>query len=340
MCNSIETILSLEMIENIGDEGKNSEVYIMYDPQLDTKLVVKQIPKCDFNDKNSYFNEAKILYFTSHPNIMEIQHASQDEDFIYLSMPYYKKGSINSLINNKFLTVKEIIRYSLDFLTGLHYIHTKGLVHFDVKPSNILINNNNRAVLTDFGLAKYINDYGSASQKLFYKSHCAPERLQSEKISNKSDIYQAGITLYRICNGNNIFKKQFNAYSEQTLFKAIAKGHFPDRNLFLPHIPNRLRRIIKKSLKPQVDNRYETVINMINELSKVENNLNWVYNKINDNKMIWKIENNAGTHWDIIELLKNGDKWDIRGEKKKKSDGNIRNSNIRTKTGNNSIEEA
>lgn len=66
-----------------------------------------------------------MLYATEHPNIMGVKYATQDEHYIYISMDFYKNGSLNSLLQKRFLTVREIIKYSLEFLSGLHFMHTK-----------------------------------------------------------------------------------------------------------------------------------------------------------------------------------------------------------------------
>lgn len=334
MCQrqSIESTLELEMICTISnEEGKNSNTFLMYDPQLDDKFVVKVIEKSKFDNIEDFFKESKILNYVSHPNITKIQHATSDDNYIFISMPYYKNGSLQSLLNKRFLTLKEIIQISLDFLTGLHYIHTKKLIHFDIKPSNILLNKNDRASLTDFGLSKYVDEDGLSSQSKAYYSHRAPEQLMASKTSNATDIYQAGVTLLRMCNGNDFFYKKLKEFSNfQEVSDAIAQNNFPPKNHFLPHIPPRLKRIVKKALKYEVDDRYETVIDMINDISKIEKNTDWVYNKISEDNMEWITENNSGTHWEKIILEKQNDFWDIKGKKIRKKDDYTQNMHNRT----------
>ncbi len=208
-------------------------------------------------------------------------------------MPICKNGSINSLLNKKYLTVREIIKYSLEFLSGLHYVHTKKLVHFDIKPTNILIDNNNKAVLTDFGLAKYTDLYGFMRPNLIYSLHKPPEAFEYADFTNKSDIYQAGVTLYRMCNGNDIFNQMLNYWMESgNLGKAIEEGKFPDRKFYLPHIPKALRKVINKAMNINVDKRYDTILDMLNDISKIDKNLDWIYNRdMNKHSMIWSILN-------------------------------------------------
>ena len=156
-----EAKLNFELRNKIGDGGE-AEVYEAFDPQLNATLAVKKIPITSFTDKDLFFEESRKLYLTNHHNVVDIIYACQDDDYVYLAMAFYKNGSLKALIDQRFLTSREVIRYSLQFLSGLNNIHSKGLIHFDIKPENILINNSNQALISDFGLAQYTVHYGFA----------------------------------------------------------------------------------------------------------------------------------------------------------------------------------
>lgn len=320
----IPTNLNLKLIRELNKEGKNSNVFVMYDSQLNTELVVKRIAKKDFKNPDEYFEESSILYEVEHPNVVRIQHATDDKDYVYLSMPFHSNGSIEYLINRRFLTVGEVIEYSLNFLNGLHYVHTKGLIHFDVKPTNILIHDNGKAILTDFGLSKFVNASGLSFPDKIYPFHMPPEIIEGLKLSNKSDIYQAGMTLYRMCNGNEMYKNQTAKYKNIQSFKdAILRGKFPNRKNFLPHIPKKLRKIIKKALNVNPDSRYPTVLDMVNEISTIDKNLNIVYS-MNKNTCSEKWEySSSKTHINRITLYQNNKLWHTKGEKIRFRDNNI-----------------
>ncbi|MBD2862484.1 serine/threonine-protein kinase [Paenibacillus oceani] len=312
------TELSFKLIENIGAEGLNSNTFIAQDLQLDATLVIKQVEKQRIPADSTYFNEARLLYLSKHPNVMEIQYGSQDDKYIYLAMPYLKNGSLNALIDRKFLSVREIVQYGLDFLSAIHYIHTKGLIHFDIKPSNIIINDAGKAVLTDFGLAKLTDSYGFAKTSLVYPTHLTPELFMAGSYTSQYDIFQAGLTLYRMCNGNKEFVEKFK--SGVTPEEVLA-GTFPDRNKYLPHIPNSLRKIIKNALKINPDDRYKAILHMMNDLSDVCENLDWLYEiDLGTNIQKWTEDNeNSVRSLNLYEL--NGE-WKTEGYKFTKSSGN------------------
>ncbi|MFC0271451.1 serine/threonine-protein kinase [Metabacillus herbersteinensis] len=320
------TLLQLQIQEEIGHEGRNSKVNKAYDPQLATMFVVKKIPKSDFSSVNEFFIEAQMLYAVQHPNIMGIKYATQDEHSIYLAMDYLKKGSLNALLEERSLTVREIIKYSLEFLSGIHFMHTKNLVHFDIKPTNILINDADKAVVTDFGLSKYLNEQGFAYPEKLYDLNIPMEAFdKAVGFSLYTDIYQAGLTIYRMCNGNNFLREQYNKFEISTgedLLEILKKEKFPKKEAYLPHIPVKLRNIIKKSLAIDPIKRYETILDMINEISLIDEYLDWSYNEITNEHSEFVKQNEDSTNTLKIVLTKSDENvWLTEGFKIKNSDG-------------------
>lgn len=300
--NHVKPHLSLDKWKRIGDvEGKNSEVWIARDTQLEQVLILKKITKesLDRQSVEDYFAEAKVLNTSKHPHIMPIYYSAEDDENVYITMPYYAKGSLNSLLNERFLTTRELIRYSLDFLSGLLFIHIKGLVHLDIKPTNVIIDDTNKALLTDFGLSMYLDANGFANQGIQYVAHRSPQAYVTTSKTVQDDIYQAGLTLYRMCNGNSDFENQFellksSCNSNEEFIKKIHKGEFPNRKSYLPHIPAKLRRIINKMLHTDIDKRYEDVLSILNDLSKIDETMDWRYDIIEEERAFeWTLENDS-----------------------------------------------
>jgi eukaryotic-like serine/threonine-protein kinase len=277
----ITASLDFEFRRSIGlQQGKNSDgVYVAYDPQLDGEVVVKRIAKARLQmDATRFFQESRRLYDARHPNVVDVKYACVDGDYIYIAMPCYGGGSLESLLAQRYLTVREIVKYAMEFLSGLHHVHTRGLVHLDVKPSNVLIDDRNTCALTDFGQSAAIDAQGFATpEEALYAVHWPPEYLQHSLLSNVADIYQAGVTLYRMCNGNAWFRAQLQGHTVQSIQPLIVGGQFPDRKGFLPHIPKRLRRAIVKAMAADPDKRHQTALDLLNELALVNECLDWTY---------------------------------------------------------------
>ncbi len=267
------SLICFEKTRDIGNtEGRNSKVYIARDKQLNAELVIKEISNLNTTE---YFAESRMLYANQHPNIVPIQYASSIPGLTYLSMPYFPKGSLETLLKSRPISVRDILKYSIQILCALHAIHVNGLLHLDIKPTNILLDNAGNALLTDFGISKYMDPSdGVACASNVYNLHLYPEIILASSATIESDIYQLGLTIYRMCNGTKILETQAPTYKD--LKKAIIEGNFPERSYFLPHIPKSLRKIIVKSLSLNLDDRYHSALEMINALSKVDKMLDWV----------------------------------------------------------------
>jgi len=276
--------VSFDLLREIGQEGSNSTAFVAYDHQLDAEIVIKKIPKSDLDSVDSFFDESKILHLSSHPNVVPVHYACQDADSIFIAMPYFKRGSLNALINARFLTVREIVSLGCQIASGLHNIHSKRLVHFDIKPDNVLLSDRGEALISDFGLSRRLNGAGMAGQDRFYLKMRPPEAYDLPEYTPAFDLYQFGITLYRMCNGNAAFHDQFNRFGltpaafDRDGFKFdVRNGRFPDRSIFEEHIPQRLRRLIKKCLEPNPDDRFKAAIEVANELAQVDERLDWQF---------------------------------------------------------------
>lgn len=287
--------IDLEFIREIGQNGKNSVTHIVNDPQMKAEIVVKTIEKSAFPSVDNYFSEAQALYSSAHPHVAQIQYACYDDENVYIAMPYYKNGSIKELITGKLITVRECITLSTQILSALHNIHSKQLIHFDIKPDNILLSSRNEALLTDFGLAKHTNQFGNATPDKIYGRMFPPEVFSTNpKFDKKFDIYQFGLTLYRMVNGNDNFYSQFQKYNStgsfdhQSYQADIISGKFPDRKYYLPHIPKSLRNVIGKCLKVNPNDRYNSALEVINALSGIDGaQLDWHLEVVNSQR-IWK----------------------------------------------------
>jgi serine/threonine protein kinase len=301
---------------NIGaGQGMNSEVYLATDHQLETQVVIKKVPKAKLKTTSEYFAEARRLYDSRHKHVVEVKYACEDATHVFIAMPYYRGGSLHSLIDRRFLTTREIVRYGLEFLAGLHHVHVKGLVHFDVKPTNVLIDDSDTAAVADFGLSREVTAAGLADMPRVYLQHMPPERAASQLLTKSADVYQAGVTLHRMCVGNAEYKRQAAAYPTQAaLESAIVAGDFPDRKRHLAHVPVRLRNVIKKALAVRVADRYQTVLECMNALAQVNESLDWAYSP----SSVWGSgawRESDGSRGRLLELTPENGAWNVHSSR-------------------------
>jgi eukaryotic-like serine/threonine-protein kinase len=244
------TVASLQFtkLRDIGaGQGGNSDVFLVHDQQLDTQLVMKELAKARFPNLTDYFAEARRLYDSRHKHVVDVKYACETADHVHIAMPYYRGGSLQSVLDRRYLTNREIVRYGLEFLSGLHHVHVRGLVHFDIKPTNVLLDD--AKSIADFGLSQEVVGVGLAAMSRVYLGHMPPELSTSNIVTKAADVYQAGVTLYRMCVGNREYERQLALYpNDVDLAAAVTGSAFPDRRRFLPHTPNRLRTVVKKAL--------------------------------------------------------------------------------------------
>lgn len=297
----LSALVSFCKEREIGQEGRNSKVYLAHDEYMDAKIVIKEISNSD--DIPKLLREAKILYASSHPNVVQIQYACKDDNNIYIAMPFYKNGSLKSLMARRMLTVREIIRYAIQFISGVAHIHSKGLLHLDIKPDNILLSDSNEALLSDFGLADYTDDNGWYQVTCHYVKHTAPELHNQDNqdglVTVQFDIFQIGLTLYRMCIGDNAFNEQFSnvATTKDKFIAAVKNKEFPIRSIKLAHVPENLIKIIFRCLEVDINNRYNNVRDILNDLSNIsQKGLDWEYS-YNNSEHQWKYEDEKGVSY-------------------------------------------
>jgi serine/threonine protein kinase len=280
MLNTTRTAeLSFHIQEEIGQEGKNSQVYTATDIQLKAQIVVKKMLKADFANIDEYFTESSLLHLSNHPNVVPIYYACQDEDHVFLAMPYFINGSLKKAMSEKELSVRDIIVISTQVLSGLHNIHSKQLIHFDVKPDNILFCNRGEALLSDFGLTKQTSFNGITGQDRIYGKMVPPEAFSTPHFNNQFDIYQFGLTLHRMCTGDDAFYQEYARFIDNRALNrdrfriAVVNGQFPNRNNYPEHIPQALINTIKKCLSVDLSNRYSSAIDVVNDLADIDGEL-------------------------------------------------------------------
>lgn len=288
--------IHFSIINEIDHSGENSRVLLVHDRQLDAEIIIKQISKNKIDQADLFFEESKKLYKTKHTNVVQVLYACEDDESIYIAMPYYKKGSLHDLIHSRYLSLREILTYTIQFLQGLNNIHSKGLIHFDIKPDNILLSDCDEALISDFGLAKYMNNLGIAGQDSLYIKQRPPEAFSTDYFGIQYDIYQVGITMYRLCNGDDCFYNQYKKFTDsdgrlenrEGFMFNVRTGKFPARDQFLPHIPPKMRKIINKCLSITPDERYKNCQSLGNDLGSIDTALDWNYEiDLENHKETW-----------------------------------------------------
>jgi len=288
-------IISYEEIKLIG-AGGFGRALLALDTGLNREIVVKEIPVFLLPPKD-YFREAKLLHESSHIGVVEAYYAGmkiekyqskgsndpykdyhdKEIEYLCLAMKYYKNGDLEDKIGS--LTIVESVKYMLDILQALHHIHSKKLIHKDLKTNNILITDNNRAVIADFGLSRKLNDNESVILTA-EDGGCIPTRppesfVKTYPANNLTDIYQVGIIFFLMLSNIKLETFIRKVYSDLgnndiAFVKALNDGNVYDTNILKDKIPKELIKITKKLIEKDPKKRYQDCISIINDLCSIE----------------------------------------------------------------------
>lgn len=268
--------LRYERKQPIGvGEGMNSTVYLSHDPQIGGELAIKEIPKSHFgNVVSRFFQEAQAMFAASHPNVVPVQYGCETPDDVALAMPYFANGSLTKRIATSPLTLSTTLHVAHGVLSGAAGIHQAGFLHLDIKPSNVLFSATWAPLISDFGQSRKLNS-GTVAVPKMYLHVMPPETIDHSVGLVPSDIYQIGLLLYRAVNGEPFFQKQLTGKGDQQIMKEIVAGKFPDRSRFLPHVPKRLKTVIRKALATDPADRFQSAVEMADAMSGIRFELDW-----------------------------------------------------------------
>ena len=273
-----KTIDNYRILEIIG-RGGMGVVLKALDISLDKIVALKVIDPFLAKDEEfvrRFKTEAKALAKLENPNIVTVHALRKTEAGFFLVMEYVDSKTLSQYLSEKgAFTITEIISITKQVLNAIGHAHKAGIIHRDIKPSNILLSNDGKVKVMDFGLAKVIQDKGQAvtmtqarAGTLYYMS---PEQIKGLKnVDNRSDIYSIGMTIYEMVTGRVPFE---NTDSDFTIQKRIVDGEIPSPNVFTQGIPKQLLNIILKAIDKNPDKRYQNVSEMEADLARVENQL-------------------------------------------------------------------
>ena len=161
----------------------------------------------------------------------------------------------------------------IDTLRGLEHAHEKGIIHHDIKPGNILIGDAGEAKLSDFGLAltPSSDPRNLRAQDYNYTLHVAPEVFAGGQYSVQSDIYAAGITVYRLINGDSYLPQ----IPLEEIADAAASGTYPDRSRYRDFVPRQVRAIVNKAMSVDPGERFESAREFRKALEKLQLTVDW-----------------------------------------------------------------
>jgi len=279
-----------QQLEQIGiGEGMNSTVFRAFDPYLERYIAVKEIKKSNLgNDLDAYCKEARTMFAMRDSNIVGVEYVCETTDHIALALPYFANGSLQARVKHNPLGLVQFLKVAQGVLAGVARIHTSRFLHLDLKPSNIFFDAAERPLIGDFGQSRKLSG-GTVRFPAVYKWAMPPEVWDSHVATVESDIYQLGVLLYRAVNGDPLYRSQRAAIAtDGELQGLIRKGRFPNPKLFLPHVPKRIRTIIRKATRVLPAERFHSASDLAEALGRVSPLLDWVTSSMGGGSLQWR----------------------------------------------------
>ncbi len=258
-------------MEEIGSGGMGV-IYRARQPGLDRLCAVKML-KADGTEKGwseeQLRAEAKAAASLDHPNIVGIFEVGQAEGRLYFSMELVDGQDLTRFVRGRLLTSKVVAGYVRKIAEAVHYAHARGILHCDLKPANILIDQRDEPRITDFGLARRIG-FDSAKSRSEYGAG-SPNFMAPEQVSAKSgaigvgtDVFGIGATLYYLLTD----RPPFRGESLTSTLQAVVEGDPIRPRTLRPGIPIDLETICLKCLEKRPVRRYHSVAEVVEELDR------------------------------------------------------------------------
>ncbi len=215
-----------------------------------------------------FVNEARMLAQLDHPNILPVFEFGSVEGATFLSMPLVRGGTLRHLIDAGPLEPGLAWRYLREVAKALQYAHERGVVHRDVKPSNVLIHADGRGLLADFGLARSIvrnSDLSAVGIAVGTPGYMAPEQALGASIDHRADIYALGVMVFEMLTGTMPYREN----SQVGVVLATLQNPIPSARERNPRVPEELDAVLARALAKRPQERQQSARELLEDLRRV-----------------------------------------------------------------------
>jgi serine/threonine protein kinase len=255
------TLDRYELRRLIG-RGGMANVYEGYDPSFQRVVAIKVFKRDDDDMLRRFIREAHVMAGLHHPHLVEVFDTGEclldGVMRYYIVMPMLTGGTLRARLRRSPLSLSEVCQCLSDIAGALDYIHNEGIIHRDIKASNVLLNDEGRCYLTDFGIARVTTDITqltSSGNVLGTVDYVAPELFEVHRRADaRSDLYSLGVLLYEMVTG----RLPFSAENQLALISMHVNKQPPSPRLYVPDLPTSVESVIKRALEKQPQMRYPT----------------------------------------------------------------------------------
>ena len=246
-------------------------MYLAKDTALNREVAIKVLDTAAAADatlRRNFVKEARSLAQISHANVVSVYDVGEVDNLPYIVMEHLAGGSLKARIDRTGpLKAGDAARIAIEIANGLTFTHSKGIIHADLKPSNILFDANDHAKIADFGIARTPKEDAATPELYATAMYVAPERVEGKHATIQSDVYGLGLVLYEMLVG----KPPFTSTSAGVLMRDhVVRMPVPPSHL-RPSLPKELDTIVLKALAKQPNLRYQRASDFAKALASIEN---------------------------------------------------------------------
>ncbi len=269
-------IAHYRVLSELGQGGMGA-VYLADDTRLGRRVALKILPpevSADPDRMQRFIQEAKLASSLTHPNIAYIYEIGQDQDYWYLAMEYVEGRPLSARIEEGPLNIQDIVHIGSQVADALDDAHSKGIVHRDIKPGNLMLTPRGHVKVLDFGLAKLQHTttkdetqvLTSAGMVMGTAAYMSPEQALGGDVDHRTDLFSLGVVLYEMAAGKLPFS---GANAHQTIARILQSQ--PDAVArFNYEAPEDLDRVIRKCLEKDRARRYQSARELLVDLKNLE----------------------------------------------------------------------
>src|SRR5215208_3694099 len=258
-------------IDAVVGSGGMSTVYRAFDTVLERPVAIKLMHRDIARDSDQlerFRREARAVAQLNHPHIVQIIDAGEEGTTPYIVFEYVEGETLKARIRRLGrLEVEEAVAYAIEIARALNAAHERHIVHRDVKPQNVLIDTEGSARVTDFGIARTLDEDGLTSdgRVLGTTDYVSPEQALGHPVGEQSDLYSLGVVLYEMLVGEVPFKADTQV--------AVAMKHVqepvPDVQRRRPQVSSALAKVLERATAKETANRYASADEMVHDLEEV-----------------------------------------------------------------------
>ncbi len=263
-------ILNYRVVRLLGFGGMGS-VYLAVNTNIDQEVAIKVLrPEFAHNAelRAKFKQEAQLLCSLDHPGIVKFINYVEKPEGVFLIMEYVKGITLEDFITKKNGLIVESKAYPLlkEILDAFEYAHSKGIVHQDIKPSNIIIQEDGHVKIMDFGIARIVSEARQKGTVMGTPEYMSPEQIYGNSVDARSDIYSLGVLIHNMLTGKAPYDS--TRLTEQEIKQRVVKDNLPRMIECYPYISDKIQKVVDKATQKVPETRYQSCSEMKDAVKK------------------------------------------------------------------------